>query len=309
MYIPTLGAILPFLVLALPALAAPAAAPTDACGRPITTTQVSATPSSTARTSMAASVNTVKPSSAAVQSSTKAVVSSAPASVVRAASTSAAAVATSKSSAAPVVSSVAKSSSVVVASSKSAVPVVSSSAAKPSSMVASSSKPVAPVVSSTVRSSSVAAQPTPSSSALTGDPKVFVDLHNAFRAQYGAKPLGWNATLASYASNYAKQCVFKHSGGPYGENLAAGVGGGYNITMGFNAWADEASAYNASNPQYSHFTQVVWKATTQVGCVAVPCADGTIFTGYGQNSLNIVCEYYPRGNYIGQFGQNVGAKQ
>lgn len=33
-----------------------------------------------------------------------------------------------------------------------------------------------------------------------------------------------------------------------------------------------------------HFTQVVWKATTKIGCAAVTCADGTLFTGYGDVS-------------------------
>ena len=31
-----------------------------------------------------------------------------------------------------------------------------------------------------------------------------------------------------------------------------------------------------------HFTQIVWKATTKIGCAAVTCADGTLFTGYGE---------------------------
>ena len=30
-----------------------------------------------------------------------------------------------------------------------------------------------------------------------------------------------------------------NSGGPNGENIAAGVGGGYNIEKAFNSWANE----------------------------------------------------------------------
>ena len=32
----------------------------------------------------------------------------------------------------------------------------------------------------------------------------------------------WNETLAEFGEDVASGCVFEHSGGPYGENLAAG---------------------------------------------------------------------------------------
>ncbi|WWC65972.1 uncharacterized protein I303_108594 [Kwoniella dejecticola CBS 10117] len=183
---------------------------------------------------------------------------------------------------------------------------VASSAVEASSVEVSTTSTSESVVAPT----NLAAAPTNSSSSgSTGDADadLLVQLHNDFRAQYGAGPVTWSNTLADYAKSHATACNMEHTGGPYGENLAAGAGGGYSITDGFNAWAAEAPEYDPSNPQYSHFTQVVWKGTTEIGCAAVSCADGTIFT-IGSDSLYIMCEYNPAGNVIGQFAENVGAK-
>jgi hypothetical protein len=43
--------------------------------------------------------------------------------------------------------------------------------------------------------------------------------------------------------------------------------------------------YDAGNPQPSHFTQVVWKATTQIGCAVQTC--NGIFAGFGVRFLFI----------------------
>lgn len=71
------------------------------------------------------------------------------------------------------------------------------------------------------------------------------------------------------------------------ENLAAGTGG-YTVTDGINAWTAESSDYDANNPVPSHFTQVVWKSTTQVGCAVVTCPAGSIFdASYGVRTVSL----------------------
>ncbi|WVN85088.1 uncharacterized protein L203_100230 [Cryptococcus depauperatus CBS 7841] len=137
--------------------------------------------------------------------------------------------------------------------------------------------------------------------------QTMIDMHNKARAEHNAGEVTWDAKLAEYAANAASSCVFEHTGGPYGENLAAGAGGDYNAASGFNAWYDEASEYDPQNPVYSHFTQVVWKGSTTIGCALHTCAGNTIFKGSDMDAEYLVCEYYPPGNVIGQFDTQVSA--
>jgi len=128
--------------------------------------------------------------------------------------------------------------------------------------------------------------------------------HNDFRASHGASRLTWDGTLVDYAKNHASRCAFQHSGGPYGENLAAGTGA-FTVTDGIKMWTDEAKDYDPGNPQPSHFTQVVWKSTKRVGCAVTTCPPGSIFpASYGDATL-LWCNYDPPGNVIGQFPANV----
>ncbi|KAI0073539.1 PR-1-like protein [Panus rudis PR-1116 ss-1] len=146
------------------------------------------------------------------------------------------------------------------------------------------------------------------SQASDSDVQQYLSAHNTVRAQHGAAPLTWSNEAAAKAQEWANRCVFKHSGGtlgPFGENLAAGTGDSYDIATAIKSWTDEVSQYNSNNPQPSHFTQVVWKGTTQVGC-AVQLCDGIFPANFGKAKF-FVCEYTPQGNIIGQFAQNVQA--
>jgi hypothetical protein len=57
--------------------------------------------------------------------------------------------------------------------------------------------------------------------------------------------------------------------------------------------------YNKNDPQASHFTQMVWKKSTHVGCAHVDC-DGIFPSSFGKAHYH-VCEYSPQGNVIGEF--------
>jgi len=102
--------------------------------------------------------------------------------------------------------------------------------------------------------------------------------------------------------------VFEHSGGklgPFGENLAAGTGGGFGPGQAVKSWTDESKDFDPGNPQPSHFTQVVWKGTTQLGCAVAQC-DGIFNASFGKAAFH-VCEYSAQGNIIGAFALNVQA--
>ena len=69
-------------------------------------------------------------------------------------------------------------------------------------------------------------------------------------------------------------------------------------------WYDEVEYYDFDDPGTStdpskaigHFTQVVWKGSTKLGCGVASCPSGQV----------VVCQYSAAGNYLGQYGDNVG---
>ncbi|ORY86713.1 CAP domain-containing protein [Leucosporidium creatinivorum] len=141
--------------------------------------------------------------------------------------------------------------------------------------------------------------PASTSTPLTTAQQQALDEHNRFRALHGAVALKWDPTLAAAATTWGNKCVFEHSRGavgPYGENLAATAGGGATLLNRIKLWEDEATDYDPANPVYSHFTQMVWKATTTLGCADVTCPPGTIFDAKYGNAQFLVCEYAPPGN-------------
>ncbi|KFA64535.1 hypothetical protein S40285_06429 [Stachybotrys chlorohalonatus IBT 40285] len=122
---------------------------------------------------------------------------------------------------------------------------------------------------------------------------------NMYRTEHNASDVSWNETLAEFAADYLDdiECDFEHSGGPYGENLAIGY---ENATASVEAWGNERDEYDFDDGGFEaetgHFTQLVWKNTTDVGCDRRLC---------GERGWYLVCEYWPRGNVVDQFEDQV----
>ncbi|XP_021300256.1 basic form of pathogenesis-related protein 1-like [Herrania umbratica] len=130
-------------------------------------------------------------------------------------------------------------------------------------------------------------------------PQDYLRVHDAARAQVGVGPMTWDAKVAAYAQDYANKrvadCGLVHSDGPYGENLAEAS---YALTgaEAVQMWVDEKPYYNYDanicvGGQCLHYTQVVWRNSTRLGCARVKCNSGWWF---------VTCNYDPPGNYVGE---------
>ncbi|KAF2707128.1 PR-1-like protein, partial [Pleomassaria siparia CBS 279.74] len=133
--------------------------------------------------------------------------------------------------------------------------------------------------------------------------KAVLNVTNTYRRQHNATSVVWNGTLEGDAEGWGERCLFGHSGGPYGENLSSGYP---NASASIEAWGQERVDYDFAKADFSHgtghFTQLVWKATTAIGCSRTRC-DGR--DKGGAPGWYVVCEYWPRGNVIGSFEKNV----
>jgi len=128
--------------------------------------------------------------------------------------------------------------------------------------------------------------------------------HNQKRCMAGVPALVWDDDLAKAASSYADT----KPGGQHSTALGAFKKYGECI-QGACPHNDPAKAmkfwYDSELPEYTapftatHYTQVVWKATTKVGCGKGPstnlCDGGKLY----------VCQYLPLGNQYGKYDDNV----
>jgi uncharacterized protein YkwD len=159
----------------------------------------------------------------------------------------------------------------------------------------------------------VAGGPTDAGPPPAGLASEFVNAQNAVRAGASPTPVPalaaflWSPDAASVAQSWANGCTYQHNAGrgSYGENIAANYPPGSRTAADIVAlWASEASSYdygsNACSGVCGHYTQIVWRTTTAVGCAKATCPGASSPFGNGQSWDFWVCDYAPPGNVVGQ---------
>ena len=155
----------------------------------------------------------------------------------------------------------------------------------------------------------------------------WLDPHNAVRA--GTFPgvtvspapvpalpaLGWSASAAAVAQAWADGCAYGHNanrgsdGVARGENIAASSPGYWPTPAAVvGSWSSEWTGYVytsntctlPADQSCGHYTQVVWRGTTRVGCAHAACHVNTPFGASFPDWDFYVCDYEPPGNWVGQ---------
>ncbi len=148
------------------------------------------------------------------------------------------------------------------------------------------------------------------------DSTAVITAHNKWRAEVGVTDkLRYSPALAATAQAWAdhlkqtNHCQMRHSkpDGLYGENLFWGSAMSWSdgrkelqkvsSKQVVDSWGSEradydyASNYCASGKMCGHYTQMVWRSTTTVGCGMAVCED--------TQEQVWACQYLPAGNWIG----------
>ena len=133
--------------------------------------------------------------------------------------------------------------------------------------------------------------------------------HNRERARLGIAPLRWDPGLAAAAASYgptlARLGRLQHSSHAerqgQRENLWMGTRGAFSPEQMVGGWIAERAFYRPGRlfpyvsrtgnwADVAHYTQMVWKGTTRVGCAIHP----------SQQWDYLICRYSPPGNIEGR---------
>ena len=133
-------------------------------------------------------------------------------------------------------------------------------------------------------------------------------MHNLERSRVNAPPLVWDWRLAAAAASYgptlARMGRLQHSPRQLRpgqrENLWMGSRGAFSPEQMVGSWIEERNAFRPGVfpavsrtgdwSDVAHYTQLIWKDTTHVGCAIQPA---------GQWDY-LICRYSPPGNIDGR---------
>lgn len=138
--------------------------------------------------------------------------------------------------------------------------------------------------------------------------KDVLDSHNKFRAMHQVPSVKWSRGLAkdaeAWAQKLARENCLRNGDTDDGENLYA-ISGKPDLKGGevIEKWYDGVRNYKFHRPGFQsdagHFTQIVWKNTSEIGVGKAKTPDGKVF---------VVARYKPAGNVVNRFEQNVFPK-
>lgn len=127
-----------------------------------------------------------------------------------------------------------------------------------------------------------------------------LEAQNKIRADVGLPALVWKCSLADLAQNWATRGAYEHRPNNfYGENIFVASDTAVSPVVGVQSWQAEEAFWDNSagtcreGKVCAHYTQMVWKNTTEVGC-------GINRGVQGKWKVLMVCNYAPMGNFIGK---------
>ncbi|KAF9409664.1 hypothetical protein HW555_011038 [Spodoptera exigua] len=143
-----------------------------------------------------------------------------------------------------------------------------------------------------------------------------LEVHNEFRAEHGVPPLVLSKEISKHSQKWAEDLAKKDSlayslNQNYGESVYCGWSPDPSTKIKardcVEKWYSEINNFSfGREPEVlncGHFTQIVWKGTRELGIGSAKSKSGKLY---------VVANYYPPGNYSGQFIKNVyppGANQ
>lgn len=191
----------------------------------------------------------------------------------------------------------------------------STPSASPTDTPSSSAVPTVASTSTPEVSTSTTDGASQATTSLSAYAQPILDQHNIHRYNHSSPALVWDYRLADIAQEIASSCEYAHNivagGGGYGQNIGAGAPEDeidkmitnqmYNDEIGwYPGYGAEPDMTNFEH--WGHFSQIVWKSATGVGCFTQHCTGPGALRGVDPN----VAPYFTVCNYAGVGKLNSG---